>query len=229
MEIWINYAAAAKSLQSCLTLCNPMQPTRLPRPWDSPGKNTGVGCHCLLQCMTVKSESKVTQSCPTLSDPMDCSPSGSSVRGIFQAIVLEWGAIFFVLFCFKNRYSNRCEVISNCGLDFYFSNDQWIWVTYLIPISHLCFFSEGMCIQVLCPFLMIIWILLLSCWSSLCNLDMNPLSDMFCKQSLSSCALLSCSVDVLSAVQKLSRVCGPVCLGLAFTPVLLVLHWLLTI
>ena len=60
------------------------QPTRLPRPWDSPGKNTGVGCHFLLQCMKVKSESEVAQSCPTLSDPMDCSLLGSSVRGIFQ-------------------------------------------------------------------------------------------------------------------------------------------------
>ena len=71
------------------------QPTRLPRPWDSPGKNTGVGCHFLLQCMKVKSESEVTQSCPTCSDPMDCSPPGSSVHGIFQARVLEWGAIAF--------------------------------------------------------------------------------------------------------------------------------------
>ena len=66
------------------------QPTRLPRPWDSPGKNTGVGCHFLLQCMKVKSESEVAQSCPTLSDPMDCSLTGSSVHGIFQARVLEW-------------------------------------------------------------------------------------------------------------------------------------------
>ena len=80
-------AAAAKSLQSC--------PTRLPCPWDSPGKNTGVGCHFLLQCMKGKSESEVTQSCPTLSDPMDCSPPGSSVHGIFQARVLEWDAIAF--------------------------------------------------------------------------------------------------------------------------------------
>ena len=71
------------------------QPTRLPRPWDSPGKNTGVGCHFLLQCMKVKSESEVAQSCPTLSDPMDCSPPGSSIHGIFQARVLEWGAIAF--------------------------------------------------------------------------------------------------------------------------------------
>ena len=69
------------------------QLTRLPRPWDSPGKNTGVGCHFLLQCMKVKSESEVTQSCPTLSDPMDCSLPGSSIHGIFQARVLEWGAI----------------------------------------------------------------------------------------------------------------------------------------
>ena len=66
------------------------QPTRLPHPWDSPGKNTGVGGHLLLRCMKVKSESEVTQSCPTLSDPMDCSPPGSPVPGIFQARVLEW-------------------------------------------------------------------------------------------------------------------------------------------
>jgi len=68
------------------------QPTR---PWDSPGKNTGVGCHFLLQCMKVKSESEVAQLCLTLGDPMDCSPPGSSVHGIFQARVLEWGAIAF--------------------------------------------------------------------------------------------------------------------------------------
>ena len=57
---------------------------RLPHPWDSPSKNTGVGCHFLLQCMKVKRESEVTQLCLTLSDPMDCSPSGSSVYRIFQ-------------------------------------------------------------------------------------------------------------------------------------------------
>ena len=71
------------------------QLTRLPRPWDSPGKNTGVGCHFLLQCMKVKSESEVAQSCPTLSDPMDYSLPGSSIHGIFQARVLEWVAIAF--------------------------------------------------------------------------------------------------------------------------------------
>ena len=71
------------------------QPTRLPHPWDSPGKNTGVGCHFLLQCRKVKNESEVAQSCPTFSDPMDYSLPGSSIHGIFQARVLEWGAIAF--------------------------------------------------------------------------------------------------------------------------------------
>ena len=74
------------------------QPTRLHHPWDSPGKNTGVGCHFLLQCMKVKSESEVAQSCLTLSDPMDWSPPGSSVLGIFQARVLEWVSIDYILF-----------------------------------------------------------------------------------------------------------------------------------
>ena len=78
------------------------QPTRLPCPWDSPGKNTGVGCHFLLQCMKVKSESEVAQSCPILSDPMDCSPPGSSVHGSFQARVLEWGGIAFSGLCVRH-------------------------------------------------------------------------------------------------------------------------------
>ena len=90
-------AAAAKLLQPCPTLCDPIdgRTTRLLHPWDSPGKNTGVGCHCLLQCMKVKSESEAAQSCPTLSDPVDCSLPGSSIYGIFQARVLEWGATAF--------------------------------------------------------------------------------------------------------------------------------------
>ena len=84
-------AAAAKSLQSCSTVRpHKRQPTSLPRPWDSPGKSTGVGCHFLLQCMKVKSESEVAQSCPTLSEPMDCSPPGCSLHGIFQARVLPY-------------------------------------------------------------------------------------------------------------------------------------------
>ena len=117
-----NVLAAAKSLQSCPTLCNPIDssPPGSPRPWDSPGKNTGVGCHFLLQCMKVKSEIESAQSCLTLSDPMDCSPPGSSIHGTFQARVLEWGAIayslsqiilfsfpifFFLFFLFFSYYS----------------------------------------------------------------------------------------------------------------------------
>ena len=90
-------AAAAKSFQLCPTLCDPIDgsPPGSPRPWDSPGKNTGVGCHCLLQRMIVKSESEIAQLCLTLSDPMDRSLRGSSVHGISQARVLEWGAIAF--------------------------------------------------------------------------------------------------------------------------------------
>ena len=82
------------------------QPTRLPRPWDSPGKNTGVGCHFLLQCMKVKSESEVAQSCPTLCDPMDCSLPGSSIHGIFQARILEWGAIAFSIRWYRDTQMN---------------------------------------------------------------------------------------------------------------------------
>ena len=83
------------------------QPTRLPRPWDSPGKNIGVGCHFLLQCMKVKREREVAQSCPTLSDPMDCSSPGSSIHGIFQARVLEWVAIAFSV-----RYASLLNTIT---------------------------------------------------------------------------------------------------------------------
>ena len=93
-------AAAAKSLQLCPSVRpHRWQPTRLPCPWDSPGKNTGVGCRFLLQRMKVKTESEVAQSCPTLSDLMDCSPPGSSIHGVFQARVLEWGAIAFSFPC----------------------------------------------------------------------------------------------------------------------------------
>ena len=103
------------------------QPTGLPCPWDSPGKNTGVGCHFLLQCMKVKSESEVTQSCPTLSDPMDCSRPGSSVHGIFQARVLEWVAIAF---------SDVC-VYLNVNLRFHISSQIFIVspATYQVSIN----------------------------------------------------------------------------------------------
>ena len=85
------------------------QPTRLPRPWDSPGKNTGVGCHFLFQCMKVKSESEVAQSCLTLSDPMDCSLPGSSVHGICQARVLAWVAI-----AFSDNIATECLILELC-------------------------------------------------------------------------------------------------------------------
>ena len=95
-ELDYKESCCSKSLPSCLTeQPHSWQPTRLLCPWDSPGKNTGVGCHFLLQCMKVKNESEVAQSCLTLRDPMDCSLPGSSIHGIFQARVLEWVTISF--------------------------------------------------------------------------------------------------------------------------------------
>ena len=82
------------------------QPTRLPRPWDSPGKNTRVGCHFLPQCMKVKSQNEVAQSCPTLSDLMDCSLPGSSVHGIFQARVLVLVLVLALVFLLKSILSD---------------------------------------------------------------------------------------------------------------------------
>ena len=107
------------------------QATRLPCPWDSPGKNTGVGCHFLLQCMKVKRESEVGQSCPTLSDPMDCSLPGSSVHGIFQARVLEWGAIAFSDDKLRQHIKKQRHYFANKDLSsqsFGFSSSHvWMW------------------------------------------------------------------------------------------------------
>ena len=103
------------------------QPMRLPRPWDSLGKNTGVGCHFLLQCRKVKSESEVSQLCPNLSDPMDCSPPGSSARGIFQARVLEWGAIAF-------------PNITPLGLNYLIDRSLYLFITFILPPLYLCTF-----------------------------------------------------------------------------------------
>ena len=91
------------------------QPTLLRHPWDSPGKNTGVGCHFLLQSMKVKSESEVTQPCPTVRDPMDCSPPGSPVHGIFQARILEWGPVLFF-----NKGTFHCPVFTVLFSNFLF-------------------------------------------------------------------------------------------------------------
>ena len=106
------------------------QPTRLPCPCDSPGKNTGVGRHFLLQCMKVKSESEVAQSCLTLSDPMDCSPPGSSIHGIFWATVLEWGAIAFSVSYVPYKY---CSIAKHTE----FSNFSTIWSKKLL--QYCCF------------------------------------------------------------------------------------------
>ena len=110
-------------------------------PWDSPGKNTGVGCHCLLQCMKVKSESEVAQLCLTLSDPMDCSPLCSPVAGIFQARVLEWVAIAFsvtaLTYSFPNLQPVRCSLSgSNCCfltcIQLSQETDKLVWYSHLL-------------------------------------------------------------------------------------------------
>ena len=131
LPIYWAAAAAAKSLQSCPTLCDPIDssPPGSPVP---PGKNTGVGCHFLLQCMKVRRESEVAQSCLTLSDPMDCSPPGSSVHGIFQARVLEWGVIAFPdILSYSNRnfltwfFISERKEHSPCVL---LPNTSWIFI-----------------------------------------------------------------------------------------------------
>ena len=124
------------------------QPTRLPRPWDSPGKNTGVDCHFLLPCMKVKSESEVAQRCPTLSDPMDCSLPGSSIHRIFQARVLEWGAteqgdhiqLWRTPFPIWNQSVVPCPVLTVASWPAYrFLKRQVRW--FGIPISWRIFHS----------------------------------------------------------------------------------------
>ena len=142
-------AAAAKSLQSCPTLwSHRLQPTRLPSPWDSPGKNTEVDCHFLLQCMKVKSESKVAQSYPILSDPMDCSLPGSSAHGIFQARVLaaevrlclfnfffltSWiipFALSFIYVCTCMCYYLYVYTVSVCFLNILHSQIKQLYISY---------------------------------------------------------------------------------------------------
>ena len=142
-------AAAVTAVVSDSVRPHRQKPTRLPRPWDSPGKNTGVGCHFLLQCMKVKSESEVTQSFPTLSDPIDCSLPGSSIHGIFQARVLEWGAIAFSITINLHIYNKliynkavkntlwdqdslpKLNVVENTGQQ---HPKEWNWTTILYHI-----------------------------------------------------------------------------------------------
>ena len=111
------------------------QPTGLPHPWDSPGKNTGVGCHFLLQCRKVKSQSEVAQSCLTLSNPMDCSLPGSSIYGIFQARVLEWGAIAFSI---QGLY------VTSIPMKLYYSLNM----TCMFPVLHL-YLQHSFCLACL--------------------------------------------------------------------------------
>ena len=112
------------------------QPTRLPRPWDPPGKNTGVGFHFLLQCMKVKkSESEVTQLCLTLSDPMDCSLPGSSIHGIFQARVLEWVAVAFSILRTVSLHFSHCQKSVE-----HISVDQFM--SFLFCSSDLCVYCS---------------------------------------------------------------------------------------
>ena len=119
------------------------QPTRLPRPWDSPGKDTGVGCHFLLQCMKVKSESEVAQSCLTLSNPMDCSLPGSSVHGIFQTRVLGWGATAFsrtddryiLLFCEEQSFK-RSMLMNLLSVEIQ-AKPTSVCSTSIQPVAHL--------------------------------------------------------------------------------------------
>ena len=106
-------------------------------PWDSPGKNTGVGCHFLLQCMKVKSESEATQSCPTLCDPMDCSLPGSFIHGIFQARVLEWGAIAFSIEAGFNESKKRSQKRRN-ELDT-IADIRWLILTLLRKMNKIYF------------------------------------------------------------------------------------------
>ena len=124
-------AAAVASVVSNCVQPQRQQPTRLPHPWDSPGKNTGVGCHFLLQCMKVKREREVAQSCPTLSNPMDCSLPGSSVHAIFQARVLEWGAIAFSI-----QGTGRPQLIMVTVMRMIFFKDSEMW--YNITVHPVC-------------------------------------------------------------------------------------------
>ena len=133
------------------------QPTRLHRPWDSPGENTGVGCHFLLQCMKVKSESEVAQSCLTLRNSMDCSLPGSSVHGIFKARVMEWVAIAFsdpgcslhrISSCgqVSKTFKSLWESVQVCGIIACFPfgtlDLPWIQSKFLLEIWNVCVYSN---------------------------------------------------------------------------------------
>ena len=129
------------------------QPIRLPHPWDCPGKNTGVGYHFFLHCMKVKSEREIVQSYPTLSDPMDCSLGGSFVHRIFQARVLEWGAIAFSKKKYEVLLNNVFPYYSNGNSDrLYFLGLQTHWkVVSAMKLKDAYSLEEKLCrIQTAC-------------------------------------------------------------------------------
>ena len=131
------------------------QPTRLPHLWDSLGKNTGVGCHFLLQCLKVKSESEVAQSCPTLSDPMDCSPPGYSVHGIFQARVLVWVAIAFSNDVLAGVCVCMCVCVCVCV---YIYTYIYIYM-YVYIYVYICTYSKYMCVALFIRYMyMCVWL-----------------------------------------------------------------------
>ena len=135
-------AAAAMSRQLFPTLCDPIDGSPPGScPWDSPGKNTGVGCHFLLQCMKVKSESEVAQSCLTLSNPMDCSLPGSSVHEISQARVLEWVAIAFSGFphILLTWISHECTCVSTSSIPTNSLSTPSLWVVPAHQLWVPCF------------------------------------------------------------------------------------------
>ena len=148
------------------------QPTRLPHPWDSPGKNTGVGCHCLLQCMKVKSESKADQSCLTLSDLMDCSPPGSSIHGIFQARVLEWGAIAFsgLFLVGEKKNAPSFFLLHSSCTDFLSVPEMFYFSIYMALYQHLPVFLPRL---LFCFMALITW----HCILCLCIIDVFTLAD----------------------------------------------------
>ena len=126
------------------------QPTRLRRPWDSPRKNTGVGCHFLLHCVEVKGESEVAQSRPTRGDPMDCSPPGSSILGFsrqeyWSGLPLpspeERSLVFLILlFSSISLHCSLRKVFSSLLAILWNSAFRWVYLSFS-PLPYAFLFS----------------------------------------------------------------------------------------